>query len=85
MQIQPPFTQLLTSQPPDPSLFYLQPEEHAVYRFSLQLLTYYGQFRPSNEALTGISRKPATAFALSPDARLAFLAVDNQVFYAGMP
>jgi hypothetical protein len=85
MQIQPPFTQLLTSQPPDPSLFYLQPEEHAVYRFSLQLLTYYGQFRPSNEAITGITRKPATAFALSPDARLAFLAVDNQVFYAGMP
>ncbi len=85
MQIQPPFTQVLSSQPPDPSLYYLQPEEHAVYRFSLRLLTYYGQFRPSNEALTGVSRKPATAFTLSPDARLAFLAVDNQVFYAGMP
>ena len=85
MQIQPPFRQVLTSQPPDPSLFYLQPEEHAVYRFSLRLLTFYGQFRPSNETLTGVSRKPATAFTLSPDARLAFLAVDNQVFYAGMP
>ena len=87
MQIDPPFVQLLTSQPPDPSIYYLQPEQHAVYRFSLRLLTYYGQFRPSNETPTGtgVSRKPATAFTLSPDARLAFLAMDNQVYYAGTP
>ena len=85
MQIQPPFTQLIPSQPPDPALYYLQPQDQAVYRFSLRLLTYYGQFRPGNETATGVSRRPATAFALSPDARLAFLAVGNQVFYAGMP
>jgi hypothetical protein len=84
MSIQPPFTQLVTTQPPDPSLYYLQSQEQALYRFSLRVLTYYGQFRPQDDPSSGVSapRGPATAFALSPDTRIAFLAEGNEVYYA---
>ncbi len=84
MAIQPPFTQLVGTQPPDPSLYYLQSEEQALYRFSLRVLTYYGQFRPQDDPSSGISApsRPATAFALSPDTRTAFLAEGNEVYYA---
>jgi len=84
MAIQPPFTQLVTTQPPDPSLYYLQSQEQALYRFSLRVLTYYGQFRPQDDPSSGVSapRGPATAFAISPDTRTAFLAEGNEVYYA---
>jgi hypothetical protein len=87
MEIAPPFTQLVSTQPPDPSLFYLQPDGQAIYRFSLRLLTYYGQFRPKGGAVgsSSLSSKPATAFTLSPDGRIAFLGIGNQVLYAAMP
>lgn len=87
MEIQPAFTQLVATQPPDPSLYYLQPDGRAIYRFSLRLLTYYGQFRPEERAPIGsaVSRKPATAFTLRPDGRVAFLSVGSQVLYAAIP
>jgi len=87
MTFESPFGELLSTQPPDPSLYYLQPDSHALYRFSLRLLTYYGQLLPrqGSTATTGIATRPATAFTLTPDARLAFLAVGNRVFYAGTP
>lgn len=87
MEIQPAFSQLVATQPPDPSLYYLQPDARAIYRFSLRLLTYYGQFRPEERAAIGsaISRKPATAFTLRPDGRVAFLSIGNQVLYAAIP
>lgn len=81
------FSQLLATLPPDPSLYYLEPAGQALYRFSLRLLTYYGQYlpRPGSISSSGLAPKPATAFTLSPDGRLAFLAISNQVYYAGMP
>jgi hypothetical protein len=87
MEVEPPFTQFVATQPPDPSLFYLQPDGQVIYRFSLRLLTYYGQFRPKSGAAgaSSISSKPATAFTLSPDGRIAFLGIGNQVLYAAMP
>lgn len=85
MTIQSPFIQVLNTQPPDPSLYYLQSQEQALYRYSLRVLTYYGQFRPqsseTNEVVVSPNRA-ATAFTLSPDARIVFLAEGNQVFYA---
>ena len=82
-----PFSEMLATQPPDPSLFYLEPTNQALYRFSLRLLTYYAQYLPEPGSVSpvGIAAKPATAFTLSPDGRLAFLAISNQIFYAGMP
>lgn len=87
MEIQPAFTQLVATQPPDPSLYYLQADGRAIYRFSLRLLTYYGQFRPEEgvSPISSVSRKPATAFTLRPDGRIAFLGVGNQVLYAAIP
>jgi hypothetical protein len=85
MTIEPPFIQVLATQPPDPSLYFLQSQEQALYRYSLRVLTYYGQFRPQSNPATGVVvslNRPATAFTLSPDARIAFLAEGNQVFYA---
>ncbi len=83
----PPFTQILATQPPDPSTYLLQPENLAIYHFTLRLLTYQRQYRPQADIETvGVSPgEPATAFALSPDTRVAFLAVGNQVLYAALP
>ena len=87
MALESPFTQLLATQPPDPSLYYLQPSENAIYRYSLRLLTYYGQYRPqiNPNTVAGIPDKPASAFTLKPGGRFAYLAIGNQVYYAGIP
>lgn len=87
---EPAFTQILPTQPPDPSLYLLDPETQAIYHFSLRLLTLHHQYRPQNTYTSttsdpSITDKPATAFTFSPDARIAFLAVGNRVFYAGIP
>jgi len=81
------FTQLLTTQPPDPSLYFLEPKSRAIDHFSLRLLTFHGQYAPA--PVPGLERTsslaPATAFTINPDNRLAFIAVDNQIIYASMP
>jgi hypothetical protein len=83
---EPPFTQILATQPPDPSIFLLQPENQSFYHFTMRLLTYQRQFRPQDIESAGISPdEPATAFALRPDSRVAFLAVGNHILYAGLP
>jgi hypothetical protein len=81
-----PFTAILATSPPDPSLYLLQPAAQALYHFSLRL-TYQRQLRPLNPFIPRASNTPAvaTAFTLSPDGRLVFLAFGNEVLYAGMP
>ena len=79
-----PFTQITISQPPDPSLFLLQPDNQATYNYTLRLLNFLGQYRPQLDAQL-VSIQPsetATAFALTPDAQLAFLAFGDNVYYA---
>jgi hypothetical protein len=79
-----PFTQIAISQPPDPSLFLLQPDNQATYNYTLRLLNFLGQYRPHLDAQL-VSIQPsesATAFALTPDAQLAFLAFGDNVYYA---
>jgi len=73
------FDQILFSPPPDPSLYLLDPQNQAIYHFSLRL-NLDRQYRSENELANG----PATAFAVSPT-RLAFLAVGNQVYFAALP
>ncbi len=81
-----PVTQIYASQPPDPSLYFMEPAKQAIYHLSLRSLTFHQQFRPSNEILNGSGNPLATsAFALSADGRVVFLAFANQVYYSQMP
>ena len=81
----PPFNQLLSTQPPDPSLYLLDPSSQAIYHFSLRL-TYQRQLRPQiNPVSSPTATETASAFAISPDNRIAFMALGNQVIYAGIP
>ncbi len=77
----PSFTQIISTQPPDPSLFILESVNPTIYHFSLRL-TYQRQLRPRNDVPEA---EPATAFTISPNNRIAFLAQGNQIYFAGMP
>lgn len=73
------FDQLVYSPPPDPSLYMLDPQNQAVYHFSLRL-NLDRQYRSQEPLADGA----VTAFAISPT-RLAFMAMGNQLFYAALP
>lgn len=81
-----PFTQILSTQPPDPSLYLLEPGSQSIYQFSLRLLTFHRHFQPLKRA-GGLfaPQTAATAFALSPDNRVVFMAFGNEVYYANIP
>ncbi len=76
-----PFTQILSTQPPDPSLYLLEPKNQAIYHFSLRNLTFQKQYLPEDP----LPSKPATSFAINQDRRFLFLALGNQIYYAAMP
>ncbi|HSF82860.1 MAG TPA: hypothetical protein VLA49_16620 [Anaerolineales bacterium] len=81
----PAFSQILATQPPDPSLLILEPERQAIYLFSLRL-TFQRQYRPAIQAGSSAAPLPAaTAFGTTPDKRVAFMAFGNLLSYAGMP
>jgi uncharacterized membrane protein len=73
------FSQIQFAPPPDPSLYLLEPESHAVYHFSLRL-ALQRQYQP----LRPLEDRPATAFAISAN-RIIFLALGHEVFYAALP
>lgn len=81
-----PFIEIYATLPPDPSLYFLEPASQTLYHFSLRL-AYQRQLRPLKPFTPRTSNQPAsaTAFALSPDNRMAYLAFGNEVLYAGMP
>lgn len=76
-----PFKQVLLSPPPDPSLYFLEPNSHAVYHFSLRSLAFQRYYLP----LETLSQRVATAFAIYPARRSLFLAIGNEVYYAAYP
>jgi hypothetical protein len=76
-----PFTQVLVTQPPDPSLFMLQPETRSIYQFSLRTLNYHRQYVPAGPLQSG----PATAFAVNPLERTLYLAIGSVVYQASIP
>ena len=83
----PAFTQILATQPPDPSLLILEPERQSIYLFSLRL-TFQRQYRPEiqpGSSLRSAALPAATAFGISPDKRFVFMAFGNQVSYAAVP
>lgn len=74
------FSEIRLSPPPEPAVYLLDPNTQSLYQFSVRL-TYDRQFRPRNP----LAEAPATAFAIEKSNRIAFLAVEDQVFYAAMP
>jgi hypothetical protein len=73
-----PFSQLLATQPPDPSLYFLEPKNKGIYQFSLHNLGYQIEYAPSGVMPVG----SATAFTVNPIDKILFLAIGNQVFSA---
>lgn len=74
------FSQIQFSPPPEPTIYLLDPNSRAIYRFSLRL-TLDRQFR-SHENLPEGS---ATAFTVNRNNHTVFLAIGNQVYYAPLP
>jgi hypothetical protein len=64
---------------PERSIYLLDPQNQAIYYFSV-LLNLQCQYQPEAPLAEGM----ATAFAISPN-RTAFLAINNYVYYAAMP
>lgn len=73
------FSQFFLTDPPGPSLFFLDPIVPSVYQFSTRL-SMTRQLRAQGELPTGL----VTAFTISPN-RFVFLAFENQVYFGPMP
>mgnify|MGYP007012350220 FL=1 len=76
------FGQLSYSPPPDPSIYYLEPELGELYQFSLRLNLNRMLRAAGNSGV--LPNKPVTAFDVSSN-RQVFLAYGNELFYAIMP
>lgn len=74
------FSQIQFSPPPEPTIYLLDPNSQAIYRFSLRL-TLDRQFRSHENLPEG----PATAFTVNRSNHTVFLAIGNQVYYAPLP
>jgi len=73
-------SQIQATQPPEPSLYVLNPALPAVYQFSLGM-TFVQEIRPLQDGATPVPARPATAFRVTM-ARNLVLAFGNQVFIA---
>jgi len=76
------FSSFAYSQPPDPSIFYLEPERAELYQFSL--LLNLNKVYPAGAISGSLPKSEATAFYFSSD-RKVFLAFGNQLYYASLP
>jgi hypothetical protein len=74
------FSAILFSQPPDPSIYLLDPKSRSIYLFSVRLT-----FQKQYQSFTPLPEGPATAMEIDKDNRTAFIAIGNQVFYAPLP
>ena len=74
------FSQIQFSPPPEPSIYVLDPQTQAIYRFSVRL-TLDRQLRPDGSNL----EIPASAFTVNRNDHAVFLALGNEVFYAPLP
>jgi hypothetical protein len=76
-----PFTQILSNPSPDPSLYFLEPENQAITQFSFRSLGYLHEYRPVRKLDGGA----ATAFAIRGVDRLVYIATGNQVYFGVIP
>jgi hypothetical protein len=77
------FTDLLSINAPDPSLYLLDENQTSIYRFSV-VLNFQDQMRPSGVTDTPLPKVPVTAFTIT-QRRTVFLAYGSQIFMAQMP
>lgn len=75
------FSQILITEPPEPSLYLLGPDLQTIYHFSLRSLVFQRQYLPQK----ALAARGATAFAINPVRRQIFLATGNLVYYAILP
>lgn len=73
------FSQMQFAPPPDPSFYLFDPQDEAIYHFSMRL-AFQRQYRPLQPLLDD----EVTAFAVGANRR-AFIATNNQVYIAVMP
>jgi hypothetical protein len=73
------FYQIQHTQPPEPSLYYLDPISRSIYHFSLRL-NLVEQYRPQDDLEEGL----ITAFAISPS-RHVFIALENEIYISSLP
>lgn len=73
------FDEIQFAPPPDPSIYLLDGDAHAIYHFTVQMV-YKRQYRP----LGILFDEPASAFTIGPKHQ-AFMAVGNQVYSALLP
>lgn len=78
------FTQMQTTQPPDPSLFILDSAQASIYHFSLRRLNLQRQYRALYNRDFPLPDQPPSAFVITPNRR-AVLAFGNRVYYAPLP
>ena len=76
------FTQMAYSPPPDPSIYFLDPDGAELYQFSLRL--NLNQVLRSGLSDGSLPTERATAFAVAAN-RQVFLAFGNAVYYAILP
>ena len=74
------FSQINFSPPPEPTIYMLDPNSQAIYRFSVRL-TLDRQLRSQESLSEGL----ATAFTIDRNNHAVFLAFENQVYYAPLP
>jgi hypothetical protein len=73
------FSQIYFLSFPERSIYLLEPQNQAIYYFSV-LLNLQCQYKPKDPIAEG----DATAFSISPN-RTAFIAIRNYVYYAAIP
>jgi hypothetical protein len=74
------FSQIEFSPPPEPSIYMLEPNSQAIYRFSVRL-TLDRQFRPTET----LSELAASAFTVNRNNHAIFVAAGNQIYFAPLP
>ena len=74
------FSEIQFTQPPDPSIYLLDPKSQSIYHFSVRLTLQrlYQSYNPLPEG-------PATAMAIDKEIRTAFMAIGNQLYSAPLP
>jgi len=78
------FSQIQTTQPPDPSLFALDGVNQALYHLSQRRMNLQRLYMNNSESDFPFPDKEATAFAVTPNRRI-LLAFGNQIFLASLP
>ncbi|HEX2979522.1 MAG TPA: hypothetical protein VHO48_04600 [Anaerolineaceae bacterium] len=77
------FAQIQYTQPPDPSLYMLNPSDGSIYHFSLRM-NLQRLLKSFPSTANPFPDQAATAFAVAPN-RMIFIAFANQLFYAIAP